>query len=123
MPHVILIVEDDAFVLMLAESILREVGYETTLANTVTQAQTVIDSPGRVDLVFTDVQLGEDTQGGVTVGKLVGQTRSGTPVLYSSGCSTAESVHSGSADRSAFLSKPYTAQELTTAVSKLLQSA
>ena len=54
----VLIVEDECLVLCLAESVLQQAGYDTVLAATVAEAEAVINSDEKLDLVFTDMQLG-----------------------------------------------------------------
>ncbi|MGB7097890.1 MAG: hypothetical protein WBD95_03870 [Xanthobacteraceae bacterium] len=57
MPSV-LIVEDEAQVLALAESMLQEAGHATISASTVAEAQAIIHSDAELDLVFTDIGFG-----------------------------------------------------------------
>ena len=82
----ILIVEDEPEILVLAESVLQSAGHEAVSAGTVAEAQAIINDPDqKLDLVFTDVELGAHKEGGFAVGRLVGEMREGTPVLYTSG--------------------------------------
>ena len=53
----VLIVEDETQVLRLAESVLQQAGHDTLSAATVAEAQAIINSDEKFDLVFTDVQL------------------------------------------------------------------
>ena len=119
---VVLIVEDDPQVLTLAESILQEFGYKTITAATVTEAQAIIHSDQEFDLLFTDIELNDHREGGVTVGELLGQSRKGVPVLYTSGRGLTDGMQALFAGRSSFLPKPYTAQQLADAVGDLLSS-
>ena len=123
MSAAILIVEDEAQVLILAESLLQEAGYETASASTLAEAQAIIHSDAKLDLVFTDLGLGEDAEAGIAIGQLVGQARSGMPVLYTSGRLVTDGMKSLLVERSAFLSKPYTAQDLLEAVASLIPKA
>jgi two-component system, NtrC family, sensor kinase len=107
----VLIVEDEPHILLLAETILGQAGYETVAAHTLVQAVVIIQSRRIVDLVFTDIQLGDHAAGGITVGELVNRERPGTPVLYTSG-------HAASC--TPFLPKPYTDLALTKAVADLV---
>ncbi|MGB7034866.1 MAG: response regulator [Xanthobacteraceae bacterium] len=119
----ILIVEDDAQVLMLAESILEQAGHEMVSAATVAEAQTLINSPDeKFDLVFTDVSLRNHAEGGLTIGQMVERDRKGTPVLYASGRELTDGMRAMLAERSRFLPKPYTAEQLTDAVTGLLKT-
>jgi len=118
----VIIVEDEAQVLLLAESVLQQAGHDTLSAATVAEAQAVINGDGPMDLVFTDVQLGNHVEGRITIGKLVGQTRPGTPVLYTSGRPATDGMQSLFVEPSAFLPKPYTADQLIEAVDGLLNA-
>ena len=115
----VLVVEDEAPVLIMAESVLQCAGYETLSAANVAEARAIIHSDQNVDLVFTDITLNNHPKGGVTIGKMVEQSREGVPVLYTSGRPTDE-VRSMFASKSKFLPKPYTERQLTEAIASLL---
>jgi two-component system cell cycle sensor histidine kinase/response regulator CckA len=118
----IVVVEDESQVLLLAESVLQQAGHDTVCASTVAEAQALINSKDeKFDLIFTDVELANHKEGGLTVGKWVAEVRKGTPVLYTSGRPATDGMKSLFAKPSAFLPKPYTAQELEQAVSNLLR--
>ena len=118
----VLVVEDETQVLMLAEFVLQEPGHDTLSAATVAEAQAIIDdATQKFELLVTDIQLGNHAEGGITLGKLVAQTRPGTPVLYASGRALTDGMQSLFVKPSAFLPKPYTAQHLTKAVAELLR--
>jgi CheY-like chemotaxis protein len=117
----VLIVEDEAPILILAESVLQTAGYETLSAGTVAEAQAVINDPEqKLDLVFTDIELGSHKEGGITVGQLVRQTRPGTPVLYTSGRPPTDGMLALLGEANAYLTKPYTVQDLAHELGKLL---
>jgi two-component system, response regulator PdtaR len=108
----VLIVEDEPYILMAAEAMLEDAGYETVPAVTVAEAFGVLYSSKNVDLVFTDMQLGNHTDGGTVVAAVVKKQRPGTPVLYTSGHVT---------KCRPFLPKPYTDSALTKAVANVLR--
>jgi DNA-binding NtrC family response regulator len=81
----VLIVEDEIAVLMFAESVLEQAGHAILTAYSVAEAQIIIRSGQTVHLVFTDLELGHDAEGGTTVGELVNRQCPGIPVLYTSG--------------------------------------
>ena len=119
----VLVVEDETQILILAESVLQQAGYDTLSAATVAEAQAIINDQGeKFDLLFADVELGNHKEGGLTLGKLIGEARKGTPVLYTSGRTLTDGMQSLFVERSAFLPKPYTAQQLTEAVAELLRA-
>ena len=94
-------------------------GYETVSAGNVADAQAILHSDRHIDLVFTDIGLNDRAKGGVTVGKMVEESRDGVPVLYTSGQPT-EEVRSLFVSKSKFLPKPYTEHQLKQAVASLL---
>lgn len=110
----VLIVEDEVVVLMRAQSVLEQADHAISTAHTVAEAQTIICSSQTIDLVFTDLKLGDQADGGTMVGELLNRERPGTPVLYTSG---------QLAGCTPFLPKPYTAQALTKAVDDLVRGS
>ena len=82
----VLIVEDEAMVLVLAESVIQSAGYETISAASLSEATALVSSQdGHLDLVFTDINLGDDAEGGVQIGHLVRKQRPAVPVLSTGG--------------------------------------
>src|SRR5579864_6002702 len=117
----VLIVEDEAVLLVLAESVIHSAGYETLTASSLSQAQALIGSAENFDLVVTDINLGDDKEGGIHVGQLVRQLRPQTPVLYTSAFNVTDGMKELFVDNSEFLEKPYTDQQLIETVAKLLR--
>ena len=116
----ILVIEDEPTVLSLAESILQHAGYETLTASTLAQAQAIIHSDQPLDLVFTDIGLGDQPEGGLQVGQVT-RARGNLPVLYTSGLGATDGMKQLFVERSAFLAKPYTDERLIAAISDLLR--
>ena len=54
-------------------------------AGTVAEALAVVESDQPIDLLFTDLGLGEDGAGGLSIGQAFAKRRPGVPVLYSTG--------------------------------------
>jgi DNA-binding NtrC family response regulator len=118
----ILLVEDEAAILVLVESILQHAGYEILTAGSLAQAQSIIHSDQKLDLVFTDINLGPDLEGGLQIGQLVRQFRDGTPVVYASGAGLTDGMQSMFAEPSRFLPKPYTDEQIIEVVSAMLRT-
>jgi CheY-like chemotaxis protein len=112
-----MIVEDETLVRVMAESVLQEAGHQTLSAATLAEAQALFHSDEQFDLIFTDVTLANYSEGGIAVGRLATQYRPGMPILYTSGRELTDDMK---AERSAFLPKPYTAQDLKQAVAEIL---
>ena len=117
---VVLVVEDEAHVLSLALLVLDRLGHVPIAARTFPEAELIIRSDRKFDLVFTDIVLAEHPEGGMAIGQLVQRLRFGTPILYTSGSGFSERIGAVGSAPHAFLQKPYTAQALARAVAILL---
>jgi DNA-binding NtrC family response regulator len=115
----ILVVEDEAMILVHAESVLLEAGHDTVTASSFWQAEAIILSDQLLDLIFTDMTLHDELEGGLKVGKL----SQGIPVLYTSGRPITGMMRARFAERSAFLPKPYRDRQVVDAVVTLLKPA
>lgn len=107
--------------LILAESVLQTAGYATLTAGLLPEAQAIIESDAKFDIVVTDITLGEEADGGIQIGKLVGSNKPGMPVLYTSARPLTDGLEALLIERSAFLPKPYTDNQLTEALAGLLK--
>ena len=104
----VLIVEDDTQVRVLAESILQEGGYSTLSAGTLTEARAILQSEQPIDLIFTDMTLGEEVEAGLQIGQSAGQTRKGTPVIYTTGRGVTDGMRALFVKPHRFVPKPWT---------------
>jgi DNA-binding NtrC family response regulator len=117
----ILIVEDDEQVRVLAESILQDAGYTVIAATGVDGSKALLESDQSVELLFIDINLGNDQEAGLKVAQSARETtRSKLPVLYTSGLGINEGMRALIAEPFLFLAKPYTAEQLTKSVEYLL---
>jgi CheY-like chemotaxis protein len=117
----VLIVEDEPVVLTLAESILQHAGYDTISAATVAEAEAILRSDKSIDVVATDIGLGEELDGGLKIARVASQEHPGTPVLYMSGRPLTDGMQALFVEPNAFLPKPYTDDQLVSGVSSLLR--
>ena len=84
----ILLVEDEPPLLVLAEFVLQDAGYETVSAATLAEAQAMIHSDKNIDLVFINITLLDAQEGEGKRRKSVSsfvRRVPGTPVLYTTG--------------------------------------
>src|SRR4051812_8312584 len=81
----VLIVEDDSGVRTFADLVLRNAGHHTICARNVAEALDVIEMGQAFDLLFTDIGLVSEQDGGLKVSGAVSRARPGTPVLYTTG--------------------------------------
>ena len=118
---IVLIVEDEVQVLVLAESILQHAGYETLSASTLAEADSIVQSENKIDLIFTDLGLGDQAEAGLELGQSASQARPGIPILYTSGRSLTDGMRSLFSEPCAFLPKPYTDHNLIHGIAELLR--
>jgi DNA-binding NtrC family response regulator len=115
----VLIVEDEAQVLMLAVSYLQEHGHQTLSASTVMGATTLLDGPDEIDLLFTDIGLQDDFEAGLKLAAGAFERRPGLKVLYTTGQTVTDGMRAQFVPKSAVLVKPYTVDQLLTSLSML----
>jgi signal transduction histidine kinase len=119
----ILVVEDNEDVRALVTRHLDELGYRVLLAGNAAEALKVVESPEKLDMLFTDVVM----PGKVTCEDLVKRAREVRPnlaVLLTSGFSEAAMQGTLLANnQNALLSKPYRKQDLALKVREILRSA
>jgi CheY-like chemotaxis protein len=116
----ILIVEDDEALRVLTESVIEDAGYSTLTASTVDEALALLTTGCAVDLVFTDLNLGDREDGGLIVARHARDVLPSVPVVYTSGAGVTDGTRALFVTGSAFLPKPYQNSDLTAALSRAL---
>jgi two-component system, cell cycle sensor histidine kinase and response regulator CckA len=111
---VILIVEDEEQVRVLADSFLQAEGHKMLSAATIEQALALIEGDKPVDLLFVDLKIQDDLEGGLKLAKKAVETRPELKVLYTSGQTVTDGMTALFVEKSAFLPKPYTVDQLAT---------
>jgi len=112
---IVLIVEDEEQVRVLAESYLNEQGHRTISAATAEEALaalTALDVSERVDLLFTDIGLHGDLHAGLQLAKQAVEQRPELKVLYTTGQGVTDGMMAMLVKDSAVLPKPYTVDQL-----------
>lgn len=117
----VLIVEDDLDIHGPVRATLEQAGYETLSAYSLNDARAIIASDAELDLVFTDVCLGHDRDGGVEVGKAVTIARYGTPVMYTSGNELTPRLKEYIDSSGPFFAKPYDVGEILSRMAQLIK--
>jgi response regulator RpfG family c-di-GMP phosphodiesterase len=82
---VILLVEDEDQVRVLAESFLQTAGHATLSAGSIEQALALLSTPEPVDLLFIDLNLKGETEAGLSLAAKAVEIRPELKVLYTSG--------------------------------------
>jgi DNA-binding NtrC family response regulator len=111
---VILLVEDEEQVRVLAESFLQAEGNKTLSAATIEQALALIEGDEPVDLLFVDLKIQDDVEGGLKLARKAVEARANLRVLYTSGQAVTDGMKALFVERSIFLQKPYTVEQLAT---------
>jgi len=115
-PETILFVEDDALVRMDMAEFLRECGYRVHEAADADEAIAELQSKFAVDLVFTDINLGEGMNG-LELAAWTLNNRPGVKVLVTTGASR---VDLPPEIVEPLLAKPYTGRDLLDRVKEAL---
>jgi CheY-like chemotaxis protein len=116
----VLVVEDEVVVLILAESVIKELGHSTYSAAGVTEALKLFNDPGEIDALFTDIRLPEGNLGGFELAQKLREQQPSLKVLYTTGEALTDGMKAMFVEDARFLAKPYTAEELKAAISDLL---
>jgi DNA-binding NtrC family response regulator len=116
----VLVVEDEAQVRVLAESILQEAGHFTVSAANVEEALALLQSGQPIDALFVDLGMHHDAQGGIQVAQEAAKVRPGLPVLYTTGRGVTDGMKAQFVEPYGFLAKPYTLEDLTTALTNII---
>ncbi|HET8918070.1 MAG TPA: response regulator [Xanthobacteraceae bacterium] len=109
---VVLVVEDEDQVRVLAQSYLEEQGHEVLSADTPTGALAILEKSDGVDLLFTDLDLKGDIQAGIELAKAAVKLCPQLRVLYTTGRAITDGMKARFVPGSATLAKPYTVEEL-----------
>lgn len=115
----VLIVEDEAQILIFAESITQEAGHETISASNYDGAIALFNEGHKPDLAIIDYNLG-DGPNGVEVAKEARRRFPKIGVIYASGALVDDGLRAQFVEGCEFLAKPYTPEALRETVSRLL---
>jgi DNA-binding NtrC family response regulator len=115
---VVLIVEDEEQVRVLAESCLQEHGHQTVSAASADEALAVLGVGDPIDILFTDLGLNDDLQAGLKLAKAATERRPGLKVLYTTGQGITGGMKVMMVEGSALLPKPYTIDQLQSILSE-----
>jgi DNA-binding NtrC family response regulator len=114
---IILLVEDEEQVRVLAESFLQTDGHTTLSAGSTEQALALLGSSDPIDLLFIDLNLEGDAEAGLSLATRAVEMRPGLKVLYTSGQGVTDGMTALFVENSAYLPKPYTVEQLGTMLS------
>ncbi len=119
---VVLIVEDEVFIRQNAEWMVEDLGHSALLAGDPDEALACLCAPGRIDALFVDIRLGGVAHGGYAIADHAIQARPDLRVLYTSGSTLTDDVAKYFVRGGRFLQKPYSSEQLETAIADLLET-
>lgn len=108
----VLIVEDEPLVRMLAVEDFEEIGFTVHVASDVAGALEILERPGPVELLFTDIQM-PGPHNGWELGRRARELRPGIAVVYATGYG---GEHSEPVAGSATVRKPYLFSDIRAAL-------
>jgi CheY-like chemotaxis protein len=117
---VILIVEDDAFIRVIAEMMIEDWGYQTLSASDVDEALVHLRSPEKIDALFTDIYLKTAVLGGCELAQEAIKIRPLLRVLYTTGNFVNDNMKTLFVAGTECLAKPYTQNQLKNSVEHML---
>lgn len=117
---VILVVEDDALIRMVAEMMIQDWGHATLSASDEGEALAILRSPQRVDAMFTDIYLKGAVLGGCDLANQAVALRPELRVLYTTGNSLTDKMRALFVVGTHCLGKPYSQQQLQDSVAEML---
>jgi CheY-like chemotaxis protein len=117
---VVLVVEDEPRMLMLAVEAFRDLGYSVLQADGPAMALRVIAERADITLLFTDVVMPE--MSGRQLAEAALKQRPDLKIIYTTGFSRNAVIHNGVLDRDVnFLSKPFTLEQLARKAATVLR--
>ncbi len=113
----VLVVEDEAQVLVLTQSYLEEQGHKVLSATSAEGAMAVLmQEKDNVDILITDIVLHGDVHGGIELAKKAIALKPDLKVLYTTGQPISDGTKALLVEDSAVLEKPYTVDQLLTSL-------
>lgn len=117
----VLIVDDDPIVVESCRRILAAEGFHLTIAGNAESAISILASDASVDMILTDIKMPK--QDGFQLIAYTSAAHPDLPVLMMTGYLTPETVERGrQSGADGFIAKPFTPDELVTAVRNTVKS-
>jgi CheY-like chemotaxis protein len=117
---VVLVTEDEPVVRAFARFIVHEAGHQSLAASNVDEALALLTSAQPIDILFTDINLRPFAHGGLKLARKAVELRPELRVIYTTGRHLTDEMKTMFADGAPLLLKPYTPDELTEVLSKLV---
>jgi CheY-like chemotaxis protein len=117
----VLVTEDEPILRSSAEEMLAEGGYDTVSAGSVAEATDALENRPEINLLFTDIGLRSELEGGLTLAQDARMTRPNLLVLYTTGGILTDKMKTAFVKGSRFIAKPYTCAEVRETLATLLR--
>lgn len=114
----ILLVEDEPLLCELMSEALTDRGFSVEVASDAGHALRYLLSGADVDVLFTDIDLG-DGMNGETLAQIAREMRPMLPVVYASGRRSAEQLNT--VPDSVFLPKPYSLSQVDATIAQMIR--
>ena len=115
----ILMVEDNAEVLVMGEALLFDAGFAVHTAGDAAQALAMVKAGLRFDLLFTDIIMPGESDG-LGLAAEVARLRPGIPILLTTGWADRARDHAGQRSELELVAKPYRQTDLVRRIRLLL---
>lgn len=115
----ILVVEDDEAYSRLVTRMLEGAGFRVTAAKDFVTALRVIEGAGQVDLLLADINMPSGSPHGLSIGLMAESKRHDLKIIYMSGSVDPAQI-ARFAPKAKLLRKPFTAEEMLTAIKATL---
>jgi CheY-like chemotaxis protein len=116
----VLIVEDELFTREIAMMMAQDWGYNPCCACDVPEALAILRSPQHMSVLFTDIYLKTEVQGGFDLARQAVKLRPCLRVLYTTGNAASDKLKEQFVDGAHFLPKPYSPEQLKFALEDLI---
>jgi CheY-like chemotaxis protein len=116
----ILVVEDDTFLLHSLEGVIEDLGHNSLLATDLAEALIHLSSERPIDALFVDIRLRAAGAGGYDVANQAIGLRPDLPVLYTSGSTLTEAMTGRFVPGGRFLQKPYSPAQIEYFIGELV---
>jgi two-component system, response regulator PdtaR len=114
--QVVLVVEDEPLILMLAIEMIRDAGFEPLWASNADEAIRILESPGDIRIVFTDINM-PGSMDGIRLAQAVRGRWPPIKIIVTSGFSGGDLKLLP--EGSQFIPKPYDADQISDALRSL----
>lgn len=118
----ILVVEDDPLVRVMVQDMLQTLGFSPQCVSSFVEAMQIVERQSDIDLVFTDINLGE-RRTGIDLNRAIRRLNPNLPVLLTSGLPEDQLMRQfGMQEEIQMLAKPYSRETLLVSINRSLAS-